>query len=370
MKRGTIVSSLQQDEEHLPQKVLIGFDGFIDTLALCIDKRSSPRSFKRLSTIPAFSKKILSAASKSINIECLVKENDIGGNAPLLARALCCLGHPATLIGTCGYPSLHPLFQPLKNMGLNIHSFADPGYTDALEFTDGKVLLGKMGELSSITLRDMTTRLKPTLLPSLVRDATCIVTANWTMMPLVGEFWEYLLLNSHLLELSPKKTLFVDLADPAKRPVRDLKRDLRRLTDLNSFCSVVLGLNTSEAEQILSLLNRPGLTSLEEQAKAIIAGLHLTTVVIHTHHQVASATTTDDIITTEALRVPFVKNPVRSTGAGDTFNAGFLAGLLRHWSPSACLQIAVAASGAFVRTGQVQIPETSLSLTLADEVLQ
>jgi sugar/nucleoside kinase (ribokinase family) len=339
-------------------RVLIGFDGFIDTLLHCVEQRLGPHSFKRLSSIPRFSQKVRAASSHSANIECVVKEQSIGGNAPLLARALATLGHKGTLIGACGYPSKNPIFDPLATLGLTIHSFADPGLTDALEFTDGKLLLGKMGELNHLTLQEIRQRLPCNLIDSLIEHAEILATVNWTMMPMVGEFWEYLLKNPRLVKKGPRKSLFVDLADPAKRPVKDLKKALSSLSELNFCCDIILGLNSSESLQVLGACRLSSSPSLQINAEKIASALQLSSVVIHTHPEVAVATLKGEDISSYGLCVPICKNPVRSTGAGDTFNAGFLAGVLQHRSPLLCLKMAAAASNVFVRTGVPPTPKT------------
>ena len=305
------------------------------------------------------SKGISAASSQSANIECVVKERSLGGNAPLLARALASLGIPGTLVGTCGFPTLNPLFQPLETMGIAVHSFAEPGLTDALEFTDGKLMLGKMGELNSLSLHEATGRLRHNLLESCVSQAECIATVNWTMMPLIQEFWEYLLKNPRLMVQAPRKSLFVDLSDPAKRPAKDLKGALSTLLELNAICDVILGLNRSESTQVLRALRQRPSDSLQKNADTIASVLHLSCVVIHTHSEVAVASLMDGKITSHTLFVPICKKPVRSTGAGDTFNAGFIAGMLQHQTPLTCLKMAVASSSTFVRTG---IPPTQHSV--------
>ena len=200
-------------------RVLVGFDGFIDTLFHCVDQRTGPRVFRRLSTLSLFSKRVRQASHKSANIEVVSLEQALGGNAPLLAQALLSLGIPSTLIGSCGHPSIHPLFRPLQEKGVSLHSFASPGCTSALEFTDGKLLIGDMGELNTITVEEAIVRLPPKLIPSLLSRAEMLVTVNWTMMPLVEQFWDFLLENSCLLRKN-HPSLFVDLASlyPAKPP--------------------------------------------------------------------------------------------------------------------------------------------------------
>lgn len=331
--------------------MLIGFDGFIDTLLHCVRRRHNPRSFQRLKTIPELSNKIVSASAQSTNIECVVQEQSIGGNAPLLARALASLGNPGTLFGCCGFPAINPIFRPLRTIGLAIHSIADPGCTDALEFFDGKILLGKMGELNGLSINDVLARLPHALLSSSIQKAEILVTVNWTMMPLVEEFWRYLLDHPHLLSGEVRKSLFVDLADPSKRPVKDLKMALSILSRLQKFCNVILGLNKSEALQVLDSLHTPPSDSAQHNAESILNRLQLKSVLVHTRSEAAVASFNNTVLTSYSHKIQLCRKPARTTGAGDTFNAGFLAGILRHQSDHHCLHMAVAASGFFVRTG-------------------
>jgi len=49
---------------------------------------------------------------------------------------------------------------------------------------------------------------------------------------------------------------------------------------------------------------------------------------------------------------PFCENPLKSTGAGDRFNAGYCLGLLAGAAPEECLTLGCAVSGYFVRNAQ------------------
>jgi fructose-1-phosphate kinase PfkB-like protein len=335
-------------------KILVGFDGFVDSLFSCVKKRFSPERFQQIPTISEFSEIIRGAASQSINIECVLQEKTLGGNAPLLAQALASLGQEVHLVGCCGKSTTSSLFLPLEEYGCHITTFAEPGETHALEFKDGKLLLGNMNELSSITLKNCLSKVSSAHLKSLVREASVIATVNWTMMPLVSEFWEWLLKNPNLLRSTPKKILFVDLADPKKRTLLDLKKALSQLSQLQKHVRVVLGLNRSESHQVCHALKITPPPSLEETANKIISTLPIDTVVIHTHEIVAAASDTSC-----SIGVPFCSHPLRSTGAGDVFNAGFLHGLLLQKPLFECLQIAIATSGIWVRTNK---PPTLISI--------
>jgi len=324
--------------------VFVGFDGFIDTIMQCVDKRNSPTSFQPIATISDFANRVQKASGKSANIECVVQNRLLGGNGPLLAQTLLSLSLPVNLVGCFGYPSLSQEFTSLKNE--QTYSFAQPGETEALEFTDGKLLLGKMGEIGSLSLEELFSRLPRGLIHKLLQNSTVIATLNWTMMPLVGEFWHWM--ADHTEYLQHKPYIFVDLCDPAKRPKSDLKKDLNYLKKLNVTAPVVLGLNRSEAEQTAELFHLPIDTPLSELAHSLTTSLKIHAVIIHTRQEVAGALEG----TRKSLQVPLCSHPKRATGAGDNFNAGLILGILEKKPLDELLKYAVATSGIWVRTGE------------------
>jgi hypothetical protein len=225
-------------------------------------------------------------------------------------------------------------------------SFANPGHTDAIECSDGKLLLGKMKELNTIYLEDVLQRLSPNLFKNCLKKAEILAVANWTMMPLVEEFLYYLLSNKEILDSTPKKQLFVDLADPAKRTKKDLIHCLKTLTKLNNLIEITLGLNMAESQQIASVLGFPSLSILQT-AQNIATALKLNTIIIHSSSEAAICSGPFST----AIKIPHCKKPVRTTGAGDTFNAGYLSGLIQHDPIVRRLQKAIAASNVWIRTG-------------------
>jgi fructose-1-phosphate kinase PfkB-like protein len=77
-----------------------------------------------------------------MNIEMVPHLTKIGGNGPILANALAHFDIPVTYIGCLGSPVLHPLFAEFAKR-VKAYSIAEPGYSDAIEFTDGKLICGK-----------------------------------------------------------------------------------------------------------------------------------------------------------------------------------------------------------------------------------
>ncbi len=120
--------------------VVAGFDGFVDTILHAVSERRSATEYSRLLTLHAFSEKILAASGgRNTNIEMVQRLTKIGGNGPILANALAHFEIPVSYIGCLGSPELHPVFAEFAR-SIRTFSIAEPGYSDAIEFTDGKLI--------------------------------------------------------------------------------------------------------------------------------------------------------------------------------------------------------------------------------------
>lgn len=119
----------------------VGLDGFVDEILHVVDKRESAEVYRRLPTITRLAAQLAAAAGKSTNIELVNQMTKLGGNGPIMANALASFGIQVTYLGLLGYPSLNPVFADFARRA-EVHSIGNPGTTDALEFDDGKIMLG------------------------------------------------------------------------------------------------------------------------------------------------------------------------------------------------------------------------------------
>ena len=335
------------------RKAVLGFDGFVDEIIAVVDKRHDPDHYEPVESIAAMARKILGASGESSNYELIVKRRKLGGNGPIMANALASLGLDVTYVGNLGYPDVHLVFRDFAAKA-HVISIAEPGHTDALEFADGKLMLGKLQSLGDVNWENLSERVGKPELSGMMGGATLIGMLNWTMLPRMGEIWEKLLEEILPTGPSPKagRTIFIDLADPEKRTRDDLRAALATVTRFQEHADVILGLNLKEAMQVaevLSLPDRPDReATIEEDAAAIRRALGLGCVVIHPRKAAAAATEF------EAARFPgpFVQDPKISTGAGDHFNAGFCLGRIIGLGLEESLCAGVATSGYYVRTGK------------------
>lgn len=333
--------------------VFIGFDGFTDEIIKVVSNRTTFDEYQPYKTIRSFGEKILEASDKSCNLELVVQLKKLGGNAPIMTNALlegAPRVHFAGPIGVKG--DIEPLFQSMADRCEKVYALGPSAHSDALEFNDGKVILGKMESLKNVNYDNLLRLITPSKLFNLLDHADLFVSANWTMLPTMNEIWKRLA-GDILPKLSPKaRWMFVDLADPAKRSDADLKEALRLLKLFGKHFNVVLGLNLAEGLRVGTVLKLPCAKDTEssaaELAKCISAKAGLSHVVVHAMKYAVCATP-DEVW---EVKGPYTPNPEFSTGAGDNFNAGFCNALLCGCSIEECLISGVYTSGFYVRNGR------------------
>jgi sugar/nucleoside kinase (ribokinase family) len=344
---------------------LIGFDAFIDSIIHVVDQRHAmtPDGFTRIRTIGQFAARAAAAAGKSTNMEMVVLEERFGGNGPLMAGALGQVGASVTYIGAVGRPDeprrLHSIYAPFAARCRLVIPVAPPAATDALEFDDGKIMLGKPANIQSVTWDALKRAIGLDEIVRMVEGASLLGIVNWVMMGGVESVWTGL-----CDEVFPRvgearsKRVFIDLCDPAKRTDADVARALALLRRMDEHVPVTLGLNQSEAERVAAVL---GLTTfgnaamgtlgsaMLDAAKDIRAALGIDCVVVHPREGAAGAWASGDAAWFEG---PFTRTPKLSTGAGDHFNGGFALAQALGMPTHECLAVGCAVSGAYVRDAE------------------
>ncbi|MGA1205915.1 MAG: PfkB family carbohydrate kinase [Opitutales bacterium] len=332
---------------------LVGLDGFVDKIISAVKARHGKGTdFDPFPTIEAFGQRILDAAGESANIELYENYEKLGGNGPIMANAMAAARVKVKYIGALGKP-VHPVFQDFAAKSEAV-SIADPGITNAVEFEDGKIMLGSMKGLDDITYESIIATMGEGAFLDIVNRSDVIALVNWTMIPNMTALFEDLL-TKILPNIGPKESgryFYFDLADPAKRSRADLREVLHVIARFQAHGSVTLGLNLAEARQVSEVLGlaevEDGDEGLKGAATRIRNQLQVSCVVIHPREGAACATKEGAWWVTG----PFCKSPKISTGAGDHFNAGFATAESIGLSPEACLTVAVATSGQYVRTAK------------------
>ena len=329
----------------------VGLDGFVDEILHVVDKRDSAVSFQRLATISQLAGRVAAAAGKSTNIETVNLVTKLGGNGPIMANALASFGLKVTYLGNLGWPNLHPVFADFAKHA-DVHSIAEPGHTDALEFDDGKVMIGKISSLNDVNWANILSRFGRDKFTAQLTGADLVGFVNWTMLTYMGQIWE-----ATLKEICPaikgkRRVMFFDLADPEKRKPDDIRQALKTIAEFGKFFDVILGLNEKEGYEIGEVL---GLDThdhspdgLGRLAVEINRRVPVGTLVIH---PVSYALAVSQGVVS-LVEGPFTPKPVITTGDGDHFNSGFCLGKLLGLDNAQSVLTGVTTSGHYVRTAQ------------------
>ena len=327
----------------------IGLDGFVDSIIAVVDKRENATSFRRVPTLAAFGQRIARAAGQGTNAELVVERVKLGGNGPIMANALAAAGVQVNAVGSLGYPSVHAAFAELQRRA-TVVSIAEPGYTDALEFDDGKLMLGKHAALADVTWANLVARMGRERLLAAFTRADLVGLQNWTMLPFMSDIWQHVLDElCPNLPAAPRRQFFFDLADPEKRDPQDIRQALTLIARFQQHFDTCLGLNEKESFEIAPVLGYKGATdgtaAVREVARFVWDKLRISTVVVHPRAYAVAASAGGVV----EVAGPFTAKPLISTGAGDHFNAGFCLGKLFGADDAVALQLGVGTSGYYVR---------------------
>jgi sugar/nucleoside kinase (ribokinase family) len=345
-------SLLAGAEQIKGMSAFVGLDGFVDEIIHVVDKRDSAENFQRLPTITKLAERLVGAAGRSTNIELVNQLTKLGGNGPIMANALASFGLKVTYVGNLGYPALHPVFAPFAKIA-EVHSIAEPGHTDALEFDDGKIMLGKHYPLKEVNWANIQARYGRDKFAAKFQGADLVAFVNWTMLPYMSDIWAAL-----LAELCPalhgkRRKIFFDLCDPEKRTRKDILHALELIRAFEQYFDVLLGLNEKEAVeigQVLGIHISPDSTPENLARLAADINTHLTVNTVVIHPVTYALALSNGVVS--VVPGPYVAKPVITTGAGDHFNSGFCLGKLLGLDNELCVLTGVTTSGHYVRSGQ------------------
>lgn len=334
------------------KRALVGFDGFVDTILHLVNQRAGKgEDFTRIDTIAEFGSRVSAAAGKSANIEMYPRMEKLGGNGPIMANALVAAGFPLRYIGSLGKANIYPVFADFAAK-TNAVSISDPGLTNAIEFTDGKIMMGITKYLEDITYDSIVDAMGKSAFLEELASCSLVALVNWTMIPNMTAIFEAFLEKAlpNLPAIEGGRSFFFDLADPEKRSEADIVAALKSISKFQAHGDVVLGLNLAEGQQVSAAFgiqeSGEGRDSLMAMAAKIRRELGISKVIVHPKERAACATEDGEW----CVEGPYVQNPKITTGAGDHFNAGFMSAQQLGLSPEACLTVGVCFSGFYVRT--------------------
>lgn len=336
--------TLQADTKT--HNAFVGFDGFLDTILHVVAERIDQHTYNRMDSMAAYAERIRAAAGYSANIELVPQTIKLGGNGPIMADGLIQMGCRTTYVGAVGAPEIHPVFAEFVSACERVISMADPATTDALEFVDGKLLMGRMENLADLNWENFLRHIDVKDLVQLLKETDLIAAVNWTMLPAMNGILTGL--QETLQQAEHRPLFFIDLADPRKRLAEDIRTVLQLLSGMQQQADIILGMNEHESAQVEQVLLGEADMDLRNRAIRIRASLGIHQVVIHPLRSACAADAND----VHFYDGPYTSTPKLTTGAGDTFNAGYCRGLLAGLTPEQAIGTGVCASGFYVRNAR------------------
>jgi hypothetical protein len=342
------------EEELKGERALVGMDGFVDQIIRIVDKKLQDGTSTYLPKIPDWAARINAAAGKSTKFELFVQQTKLGGNAVIMANAMGTLSIPLTCFGNFGHPEVHPVFKPMESH-CDVLSIAEPCFTDAMEFNDGKIMLSRQQVAADFTWKVLKDGVGEKKLFQLFDQSRFVTLTNWTAFPHMTSIWKEIqkTICPKLKKLSKPRKIFFDLSDPEYRLVEDIQECMGLISKYQQWFDATLGLNQKEAGEICDVL---GISVKEKEdrpwcvaaAKAIRQKMGIDGIVIHAVAFAAAASANSSAM----VEGPYIEKPLISTGAGDHFNAGYALGTILDGDLEQRLQLGVATSGFYVRTAK------------------
>lgn len=347
-----VIHALEQPDNN-KHHTLLGFDGYVDSLYHVVKTRAASNRPEYFSAIAEYGARISAASGKSADIDLHLIRRGLGGNAPLMAAAMACQDQKVDLIGSLGVPTLHPCFQELPAL-VTSYSYADPNQTIALEFNDGKIMMGDVSSSSQISWQQLVESVGEEKIRDLVLRADLIGILNVSAYSGMKSILSGILNMLRKVD-NPLKLCFFDLSDPTSLPKEELLAILQKIAEIGDLSRSVLGLNENEAIIVLNQVY-PETAEVTDWSTDVISGLcyklrehlRLHELCVHTPSYAIGA----DSSGTCYVNGFHIANPKLSTGGGDNFNAGLCSALQQGMSLRQSLLVASAASSYFVSTGK------------------
>ncbi len=350
--RTSTVASIRECRESLPDRldptqVAFGFDGFVDRVRRMVDERQDAETYDALPTLEALGDRISTsaAADSSLSIEWLSTDVRTGGHVAHLSRAYAQLGYEPVMLGTFGEPVVDPFTAEFDPEWMT--SFGEPGYTDAVEFADGKLMLMEIGTTRKLDWAAITDAVAPREIADQIDGSRLLGIGYFADMPQLPTIAEGLRADVWPLLDSPPETIVVDPGDVRKLTNEELRAGMGSLAGLDELAPTTISANRFETSVLAEVLADDVSDALVDSAEAAADALDVTRFVGHGVDE--SVTVGPD--GTYRAAVPRVTEPEITTSAGDHFNVGLSLGLINGLDDGASIILGNAVASWFVRTG-------------------
>ncbi|MBC2605574.1 carbohydrate kinase family protein [Pelagicoccus albus] len=330
---------------NISGNVLLGCDGFVDEVYEIVDVRKSLTEFTAIDNLKEFGELIVKRADGGVGLEIVPKRRCSGGFTPNTGRVAAFLGLKPTLAGLYGEKTIDPAFEEFTE-NCNLLSLGDPALTLVFEFSDGKILMSALKSVANLTWTEFVEFFGEEKVKELFADVDILGLGYWSLTPDFDKFLTGFI--SQYQESKPPRRMFFDFADIKKKSSESFLESLALIKKYNEKVPMTISLNEHEGAELFS---RFGL-EWKEEPQQVASGLTtlrekigIDELVVHTPHFGAASSATDG----EGYAMQELQTKViRTAGAGDTFNGGYLCASLGDLSVKERLVIANAATAFFV----------------------
>jgi sugar/nucleoside kinase (ribokinase family) len=339
-------------------KIVLGIDGFIDQVWQVVETRTTDNNYVLIDKMQKFGELIVNRKEGGMANELIKKRRSYGGFTANTGKALGNLELSTTLLGMYGKEGIDKIFDELSKK-CTLISIGDPVISTILEFTDGKIMMPNLDDLLRFTWDDFVNALGADQLEKILLEADVLSLGYWSNMPAFDEFMNKL--NENYFHTKCPKRLFFDFANIKKRSKEAIIDTFKVLERINNKIPVTLSLNEHEAVLLFSYYGKEFLERSLEDAQStdsIRSIIGLDELIVHTPKYAVISSVSEGV---GILEQDYCEAPVITTGAGDTFNGGYIASCLEQLNAVERLAIANAATRYYIGNGHTPSREELLS---------
>ena len=240
------------------------------------------------------------------------------------------------------------------NSSCEVISVLQPGLSDAIEFSDGKLIFSELEVFDQYTWSYIKETVGIVKISQVVSESTVIAFVDWANLPHASDIWHGML-EDVIKPMLRKDFIFLfDLCDPSKKSAKQIDEVLDLISSFSPNGKVILGLNENEALKIWAAIkgidfvkDKKKLPAVTEAGDFLYTSMNINSLLIHPidrsivyrPHQIIE------------LQGRLVTKPKVLTGGGDNLNAGFCLGLLSEFTLPQCMLLGMAVSGAYIENG-------------------
>lgn len=331
------------------KRIAAGFDGFVDSIVRVVNRKSEGGTVEYFETIKNFGDYISGKSGSGFSLESEELFLKLGGNMPIMANAMAQTGTVVDCVGAFGLPNVHVVFTGM-HAGCNLHSFTNPGFTTAMEFTDGKIMLAQMTDLNHAGWDTIKQTVGLGALHQIFTNVDLICLVNWSELDQSNDIWQGLLRDVFTDEqYRHERQFFFDLSDCSKRNAEAITTGLDLISQFGKYGRITLSVNRNEAGILYKIFHSSKLPeNLQIIGDLLFPKLKINTLIIHT----AKNSLAWDANGNYSNQPVYIDEPQISTGAGDNFNAGFCVAQLLAMDTEQSLMLANSTSNCYIKSGK------------------